>query len=185
MKNLHEQLQNNIDFMNLQASVYYNKCHKDRPTLKRGEKVYLLHRNIKTKQPSQKLNHQKIRPFTIEKQTGPVNYQLRLPESIKHLHPVFHISLLEPAPQDAQTVENVEIEEDDEYEVEKVLKHKQVNRQPFYLVKWKGYNTSENTWEPIVNLKGCHWAMQDYQQKTNQGHPRRTEAFDQAPPSSD
>ena len=49
LKNLHEQLQNNIDFMNLQALVYYNKHHEDRPTLKRGEKVYLLHRNIKTK----------------------------------------------------------------------------------------------------------------------------------------
>ena len=174
LKNLHEQLWNDINFMNLQASVYYNKSHEDGPTLKRGEKVYLLCRNIKTKQPSQKLNHQKIRPFTIEKQTGPVNYQLRLPESMKHLHPVFHISLLEPAPQNAQITENVKIEEDDEYEVEKILKHKRINGRPFYLVKWKGYGTSENTWEPIANLKGCHQAMQDYQQ-TSQGHSRRKE----------
>ena len=71
----------------------------------------------------------------IKGKTGPVNYQLRLPELMKHLHPVFHISLLEPAPQDAQTVENVEIEEDDEYKVEKILRHKQVKGQPFYLVK--------------------------------------------------
>ena len=110
--------------MNLQASVYYNKHHEDRPTLKRGEKVYLLHRNIKTKRPSQKLNHQKIGPFTIEKQMGPVNYQLRLPESMKRLHPVFHILLLEPAPQNAQTVENIKIKDNDEYEVERILKHK-------------------------------------------------------------
>lgn len=71
----------------------------------------------------------------IEKQMGPVNYQLRLLESMKCLHPVFHISLLEPAPQNAQIVENIEIEEDDEYKVEKILRHKQVKGQPFYLVK--------------------------------------------------
>ena len=161
--------------MNLQASVYYNKHHEDRPTLKRGEKVYLLHRNIKTKRPSQKLNHQKIGPFTIEKQMGPVNYQLRLPESMKRLHPVFHILLLEPALQNTQTVENIKIKDNDEYEVERILKHKRVNGRPLYLIKWKGYDTSENTWEPITNLKGCHRAMQDYQQ-TSQGHSRKKES---------
>ena len=74
LKNLHKQLWNDIDFMNLQALVYYNKHHGEGPTLKRGEKVYLLHRNIKIKQPNQKLNHQKIRPFMIKERTGPVNY---------------------------------------------------------------------------------------------------------------
>ena len=54
---------------------------------------------------------------------------------MKHLHPVFHISLLKPAPQNTQTAENVEIENNDEYKVKKILKQKRVNRQPFYLVK--------------------------------------------------
>ena len=91
---------------------------------------------------------------------------------MKHLHPVFHISLLEPALQNTQITEDIKIEDDNEYEVEKILKQKRVNGQPFYLVKWKGYNTSENTWEPIVNLKGCHQVMQDYQQ-ISQGHSKR------------
>ena len=118
----------------------------------------------------------------IKEKTGPVNYQLRLPESMKHLHPVFHISLLEPALQNAQTAENIKIEDDDEYEVEKILKQKRVNGQPFYLVKWKGYNTSENTWEPIANLKGCHQAMQEYWQQ--RGHSKKKETYDPAPPTS-
>ena len=80
-----------------------------------------------------------------QRKTGPVNYQLRLPELMKRLHPVFHISLLEPALQNTQTMENIEIKNDDEYKVKKILKHKQVNRQSLYLVKWKGYSTSENT----------------------------------------
>ena len=118
-----------------------------------------------------------------QRKTGPVNYQLRLPELMKHLHPVFHILLLEPAPQNAQTVENIKIKDNDEYEVERILKHKWVNGWPLYLIKWKGYDTSENTWEPIANLKGCHQAMQEYQQQ--KGHSKKKEIYDSTPPTSD
>jgi hypothetical protein len=38
--------------MNLKMAIYYNKKHGSAPDLKKEEKVYLLHWNIKTKQPS-------------------------------------------------------------------------------------------------------------------------------------
>ena len=60
---------------------------------------------------------------------------------MKRVHPVFHISLLEPAPKSAKTEENIEIDSDeDKYEVIKVLDYKQVDGRPLYLVKWKGYS---------------------------------------------
>ena len=121
--------------MNLQSTIYYNKGHVDRSTLKRGEKVFLLQQNIKIKWPSQKLDHQKIGPFKIEEKLGPVNYWLKLLESMKCLHPVFHILLLEPAPKNTWTAENIEIKSNKEYEVEWILKDKYINRQPSYLVK--------------------------------------------------
>jgi hypothetical protein len=62
--------------MNLKMVIYYNKKHGSAPDLKKGEKVYLLHQNIKMKQPSQKLDHQKIRPFIIKEKLGLVNYKL-------------------------------------------------------------------------------------------------------------
>ena len=38
------------------------------------------------------------------------------------IHPVFHISLLKPAPKNAPLEKNLELEKDsDEYEVEKIL----------------------------------------------------------------
>jgi hypothetical protein len=102
------------------------------------------------------------------------------------LHLVFHISLLEPAPKNAKITENVEIDDDteQEYEVEKILNHKRVSRKPYYLVKWKGYNTSENMWEPIENLTGCHQLIQQYYLKGNQSSPRRRGAFDRSLSSS-
>ena len=103
MRKLHTQLSQDINFINMQSTVYYNKHQKEGPTFKRGEKAFLLCRNIKTKQPSQKLDHQKIRPFTIKEKIRQVNYHLKLPESMKQIHLVFHISLLKPAPKNTKT----------------------------------------------------------------------------------
>jgi len=75
---------------------YYNLRREDAPTLKRGDKVYLLRRNIRTTRPSDKLDHVKIGPFKIAKKTSPVNYKLELPIGMQ-IHLIFHILLLEKA----------------------------------------------------------------------------------------
>ena len=56
---------------------------KDGPLLKKGDKVYLLIRNMRMKRPSKKLDHIKVRPFLIEEERGPVNYKLKLPKGLK------------------------------------------------------------------------------------------------------
>ena len=45
--------------------MYYNKKHSVGPTLKKGDKVYLLQKNVVTKRPSDKLDHKKLGPFEI------------------------------------------------------------------------------------------------------------------------
>ena len=101
VRQLHLQLSRDIKFLNLRIKRYYNQGHQKGPNLKKGEKVYLLRRNIKTKRPSSKLNHLKLGPFKIEEKIGPVNYRLKLPNSIRRIHLTFHISLLKPAPKNA------------------------------------------------------------------------------------
>jgi hypothetical protein len=161
--------------MNLKIAIYYDKKHGSALDLKKGEKVYLLYQNIKIKQLSQKLDHQKIRLFIIKEKLGPVNYKLQLLKSMLKIHPVFHISLLEPVLKNVKITEDMEINNDtkQEYKVEEILNHKQVSGKPYYLMKWKGYNTSENTWEPIKNLTGCHQLIQQYCSRGNQSSPRR------------
>ena len=63
--------------------------------------VYLLRKNIKTKRPSDKLDHIKLGPFKIQKKLESIIFRLELSASIR-IHPVFHILLLELAPKNAR-----------------------------------------------------------------------------------
>jgi len=76
-----------------------------------------------------------------------------------NIHSVFHVTLLEPhhentIPNQIQPpLSTITIGKEIEYEIEKVLDSKISRRKLLYFVKWKGYPTSENSWEPIENLK--------------------------------
>ena len=96
LKDVHEQITKTITKSNEVVRQQVNKHRKNGPQLKKGDKVYLLTRNLKTKRPSKKLDHVKVGPFLIEERRGAVNYKLDLPKDSKR-HPVFHVSLLEPA----------------------------------------------------------------------------------------
>ena len=48
------------------------------------------------------------------------------------------------------------VDGEEEYEVEKVIDAKQIGKKKkwHYLIKWKGYPTSDNSWEPEDNIQG-------------------------------
>ena len=50
---------------------------------KRGDKVWLLYKNISNRQLSKKLNYIKLRPFKIKKKVIEINYKLDLLVKIK------------------------------------------------------------------------------------------------------
>jgi hypothetical protein len=129
---------------------YANRKRLRGPILEGGDKVYLLRRNIKSKKPSKKLDAVKLGPFKIRRQKGPVSYELELPKRMR-IHPVFHISLLEPAAPDAMLQEDVQ-DIDPEiqeliYQVERILRERTVRNQKQYLVRWEGYDHTEDSWQ--------------------------------------
>ena len=82
LKELHQQLSLDVQFITYQAAMYYNQWHQEAPEFKKRDKVYFFRKNIKTQRPSDKLDFKKIGPFKIEEQIGKVNYKLRLPENM-------------------------------------------------------------------------------------------------------
>ncbi|MBW0590047.1 hypothetical protein O181_129762 [Austropuccinia psidii MF-1] len=86
-----------------------------------------------------------------------------LPSQWKSIHPVFHISLLEPVK--TSTIPNwhqeppppIIIEEEEEWEVSQILDSKLKRGRLWYLVEWKGFSQDpgRSTWEPTENVKNC------------------------------
>ena len=52
-------------------------------------------RNMGTRRPSKKLDHQKAGPFPITKVVDKRAFRVQLPEG-SQAHPTFHVQLLEP-----------------------------------------------------------------------------------------
>ena len=119
------------------------------------KKMYLQTDNIKTKQKNKKLNYKSIESFRILKNIKDLSYELKLPVKIK-IHFVFYAFMFQQCNQDLsiQIIETL-IESDDKYEVETILEKKMISREPYYLIKWKEYDVSENIWELKENLKNC------------------------------
>ena len=54
------------------------------------------------------------------------------------------------------------MKQEDWYKVEQILKHKNISNKWHYLIKWKGYSESENTWESEENLDEYKHIMRNY-----------------------
>ena len=173
LKELHSQLAEDLRFFSERNAHYYDKRHSQEPALKEGDRVYLIRKNIATKRPSDKLDWKKLGPYEIKSKRGTLNYELKLPKNM-HIHPVFHVSLLEPAPPGAPPAPNVEIEPvnpEEDYDVEDILDCKLVRGKTKYLVKWLDYPHSENTWEFKTDLS-CPEKLLEFHRQ-NPDLPRR------------
>jgi hypothetical protein len=146
LKLFYKELAVDLVFFTKRVVLYYNRHYNIEPILKERDKIYLIQRNIQTKQPNTKLDHKKLGLFKIKKIIGPVNYKLALPKTM-NIYPVFYISLLELVLSGVLLVPVTEIElvnPNIKYKIEKILDYKQVRNYIKYLVKWTGYSYSEN-----------------------------------------
>jgi len=107
---------------------YYDRRRTPAPVFKPSDKVFLDASDIWTTHPSQKLSHQRLGPFVVKRQIGPMVYRLRLPHWIKQLHPVFNIVKLTLALDNLITGQKTEdhlppivIDREAEWEVEEIL----------------------------------------------------------------
>jgi len=125
--------------------------------------MYLLTKNLKIRKKSKKLDHVKVEPFFIKEVKKSVNYELDLSKDAK-VFSVFHISLLKSADLSTPIQETFHYhsQKKNRFEVERILEKKGQR----YLVKWKKYSTTENTWKSISNLDDCDILIQRFHQRS-------------------
>ena len=134
-----------------------------------GDKVWLEATNLRLNYPSRKLAPKRQGPFKISQVLSPLTYRLHLPVTWQ-IHDVFHASLLLSYKETEAHGPNFSnpppdlIGTEEEYEVKQIVSHHGTSGHCKYLAMWKGYPSSENTWEPESNLQHALEILDTYKQ---------------------
>ncbi|MCV6587662.1 MAG: hypothetical protein OIF57_01350, partial [Marinobacterium sp.] len=109
-----------------------------------------------------KLRKQWAGPFTVTQIVNPAAVRLELTGAYRRLHPVVHVSKVkhwvpDDAGRDVPQPPAVELAGEEAMQIERILARELLNvNQPRkgykYLVKWKGYPSSENAWLPAADF---------------------------------
>ena len=150
-----------------------------------GDKVWLkltpqIWKQITNKKVHRGLIPRYDGPFEVVKRVGAVAYKLALPERLK-IHPTFHVSFLKPYYEDdtpgrvqaKRAPPTIRVQHDGR-EIEAILDHRTLgaskkNRRVQYLVRWKGTQVGEESWERDTTL----WQFEDIIQRYLSSLPTR------------
>ena len=118
-----------------------------------SDQIFVKAKYFRSTRPSKKLSEKNLGLYTIITQTGTHSFTLWLPDSMKSVHPVFHVSQLEPSvpntiPNRVQSLPPlVEVDGELEFEISEILDSKVDRRRRncklLYLVRWSRYEGSD------------------------------------------
>ena len=93
---LHQELKSAISEAQLQYQGPANAKRSPAPNFTVGEQAFVKAKFFCTTQPSYKLSDKFLGPFEILAKAGTHSFTLRLPDTFRGVHPIFHVSMLEP-----------------------------------------------------------------------------------------
>jgi hypothetical protein len=167
IQKLHGEIQSALRLSQERIKEYYDDKHDKAIEIEEGSFVWLDAKNITTTAPSKKLADKRLGPYKVKRKISSLNYELELPLKFK-VHPVFHIGLLYPHKTDpikGRTPDPpppIEVEGEEEYEIEELIDARIWRKQKQYLVKWKDYPDSDNSWEPLKNITHANDAITEF-----------------------
>ena len=139
-----------------------------------GSRAYVKAQFFHTTHPSKKLADRFLGPYEVIAQPGTHSITLHLPDSLRAVHPMFHVSMLEPATLNA--IPNyiqpppppIFVDGEPEYEIAEVLDSKMDNwcskYKLLYLVRWTGYagTNEETSWILASELENVPKLISDF-----------------------
>jgi len=174
LESLHQYLREEMANMQLRYQGPADAKRTLAPDFKVGDQVYIKAKYFRSTQPSKKLSEKNLGPYSIIAQVGSLSFMLRLPDSMRAVHPVFHVSQLEPAipntiPDRIQPPPPlVEVDGEPEFEISEILDskvdHQHKTCKLLYLVRWSNYEGTdeETSWLLTTELGNATELLEDY-----------------------
>jgi len=136
----------------------------------KGDRVLLITKDLVFKERlARKLTERYIGPYVIEEVISLNAVKLRLPSSMR-IHLVVNVSQIvqykeQVRGQKEEERKPVEVEEIEEWEVEKVLNKKKMRGVEKYLIQWKGFTAEGDTWKRRENLKNAEELIEEFEKE--------------------
>ncbi|HEV7736493.1 MAG TPA: reverse transcriptase domain-containing protein [Chlamydiales bacterium] len=173
---LHTELKRTIAEAQTRYQITADRRRSAAPDIKVGDEVYVLAKFIHTTRPAKKLSEKYLGPFEVISKPGSSSYLVSLPQHMRAIHPVFHVSMLEPSIPNTipgRTISPpppVEIDGSLEYEVEEILDSKIDRRRRIqlqYFVQWAGYQgrPDEFSWLDASDLENSDELVAEFHMK--------------------
>jgi len=174
LESLHQYLREEMANAQLRYQGPADAKRTPAPDFKVGDQVYVKAKYFRSTRPSKKLSEKNLGPYNIIAQVGSLSFTLCLPDSMRAVHPVFHVSQLEPAI--PNTILDriqpppplVEVDGELEFEISEILDSKVDCRRKscklLYLVHWSGYEGTdeETSWLLATELGNTMELLEDY-----------------------
>ena len=159
-----------------------------------GDKIYVYVPDSKTK-ITNKLRSRWQGPFSVLERTSVVNYRVvrhlsgggqetRL-VNVRRMKPYTEATALSDIAHSIRNPFNARNDDENEgsseesegeYEVEAILDKKTRRGKRYYLVKWSGWDSSHNTWEPLENLVNSSVLIEEFESRQRQAQQQSNRA---------
>jgi len=174
LESLHQYLREEMANAQLRYQGPADAKRTPAPDFKVGEQVYVKAKYFWSTRPSKKLSEKNLGPYTIIAQVGSLSFMLRLPDSMRAVRPVFHVSQLKPAIPNTildriqPPPPPVEVDGELEFKIAEILDSKVDRRckscKLLYLVHWSSYEGTdkETSWLLATELGNATELLEDY-----------------------
>ena len=134
----------------------------------------------------------KIGPFEITEVLSPTTYRLQLPDTypMHNMVNLQHLTKYHRSPDDSRprlTNPRDILQSSEEYKVERIISERRSKGKTFYLVRWKGYDATEDSWQSARDLRNATDLLKEWhagaEHRLTQQHPTSSLPLQPDPPS--